>query len=188
VKGAPRRRYRNQSTRRSRRSVGRSSLFGNVEHAKRFELRLKPRQPGRMVAHRCPGGPRAGPREVRKDRQTRLDCGTRLLETAQLRQRHGQFAIRLKYVAVGLDGPSTPRDRFLPAPKLVVRHGLRGDAEGIRGRHTFQGSDLCGGRRIFSGSKQKPFPGVTIEFKSVGIAVEEITAAKLAPDSTSAPA
>ena len=76
---------------------------------------------------RRPGGAGAGDGEGRVERETGLDCGTRLVESTKLREGGGQLKICERIISVGLDRPPKPRDRLLPTAEVELR-----DA---RGRH-----------------------------------------------------
>ena len=76
------RRHRRRGSR-ARRQV--ASLFGNSGLAEAFENGLKPGQMRyRVVAHRCPGGAGAGNSEVKVERKTGLDRGTRFVKSTKL--------------------------------------------------------------------------------------------------------
>jgi|SRR5271165_2300371 len=105
----------------SRRGGGRRSLFGNPGLAQAVENLLSLDQECRVVAHRRPGGAGARDGEGRVEREASLDGGMRLVESTKLREGGAQHKMWLRIISVGLDRPSKPRDRLVPAAELVLR-------------------------------------------------------------------
>ena len=103
------------------REAARRSLFGDAGLAHAVENGLEPGQVGRVVAPRRPGGAEAGDGEGRVEGEAGLDGGTRLVQSAKLRQGGGQVKIRYRIISVGLDRPPTPRDRLLPTAEVELR-------------------------------------------------------------------
>ena len=66
----------------------------------------------------------AGDSEGRVDRDTRLNCGTRLGKSIKLREGEGQLKICSRIISIGLDRPSAPCDRLLPTAEGVLRQAL----------------------------------------------------------------
>ena len=67
------------------------------------------------------GGAGAGDSEGRVERETGIDRGMRLVKSTELREGGGQHEIRWRIVSVGLDRPSTPRDRLLVTAEVEFR-------------------------------------------------------------------
>jgi hypothetical protein len=78
----------------------------------------------RVVAQRSPIDAGAGDGEGRVDRDTRLNCGMRLVKSIKLREGEGQLKICSRIISVGLDRSSAPCDRLLPTAEMVPRQAL----------------------------------------------------------------
>jgi RES domain len=93
-----------------------------------------------MVAERRPEGEDTGEGEARVERETGLECGTRLVGPAMLRKGGGQHEIWMGKISVGLDRPSKPRDRLSPNASIVMASFLHAAPTGLR----FSGPELLG--------------------------------------------
>ena len=67
-------------------------------------------------------GAGAGDGEGRVERETGLDCGTRLVKSTKLREGGGQIKMCDRIISVGLDRPSIPRNRLLVTAEVELRH------------------------------------------------------------------
>ena len=106
----------------ARRFGGRRSLFGNPGLEQPVENRLKLGKIRRIVAHRRPGGAGAGDGEGRVERETGLDRGMRLVQSAKLREGCAQHKMWLGIIPVCLYRPPKARCRVLPAAEVEPRH------------------------------------------------------------------
>src|SRR5271169_3368266 len=79
---------------------------------------------GRVVDR--PGGTGAGDGEGRVEREAGPDLGTRLVKSTKPRERGPQHKMCLRRISVGLDRPSTPRDRLVAKAEVVLRDGREG--------------------------------------------------------------
>ena len=74
----------------------------------------------RVIANRSPGSAGAENTVDGVERETGLDCGTRLIQSAKLREGGCQVEVCFRIISVGLDRPPTPRDRLLPAAEVEL--------------------------------------------------------------------
>ena len=100
---------------------GRRSLFRDSGLAQALENGLKLGQIRRIVAHRRPGGADARDGVGRVERETGRGSGMRLVKSTKLRERGGQIKICRRKISIGLDRPSTPRDRLLVTSEVELR-------------------------------------------------------------------
>jgi hypothetical protein len=88
-------------------------LFRDSSLAHAFENWPMPGQIPRVIAYRRKDGAGAGDSESWVERETGFDGGMRFVKSTKLRKGGGQLKICSRIVSVGLDRPSTPRDRLL---------------------------------------------------------------------------
>ena len=100
-----------------------------LHHAQALKNGLKPGEICWVVAHCRPGGAGARYGEGRVEREADLDRGSRLVTLIKIRDGGRQPKMRIRMTSVGLDRPSTPRDRLLPAPEVELREACVGHPE-----------------------------------------------------------
>jgi hypothetical protein len=82
---------------------GRRSLLGDSGPAEGLESAFNLDQIRRVLAHRGPGSANAGDGVDRVERETGLDCGTRLIKPTKQHESGGQIKICRRKISIGLD-------------------------------------------------------------------------------------
>ena len=97
------------------------SLLGDPRFAHAVENALKLGEIRRIVAPRCPGGPGMGECVDRVKREARLDCGTRVINSTEVRKGGGHLKIGVRIISIGFERPSIPRYGSVVTAEMELR-------------------------------------------------------------------